>query len=40
MAALMKKIVYDNVNDNPAPTKDLNPKDYGVDVLPYYLPTS
>ena len=39
MSSLMKKIVYD-LNDNPAPTKDMNPKEYGVDVMPYYLPQS
>lgn len=39
MSSLLKKIVYD-LNDNPAPTKDFNPKDYGVDVMPYYLPQS
>ena len=39
MTSLMKKIVYD-LYDNPPQTKDLNPKTYGLDVMPYYLPTS
>ena len=40
MSTLVKKIVYDVNGDQPAPTKDLNPKDYGVDMLPYYIPQS
>jgi hypothetical protein len=36
---LMNKIVYDVTLDPPPQSKDLNPKDYGVDVLPYYVPT-
>jgi hypothetical protein len=39
MGSLMKKIVFD-LYDNPGPTKELNPKTYGLDVMPYYLPTS
>lgn len=39
MTSLMKKIVYD-LYDNPPLTKDLNPKAYDVDVMPYYLPAS
>lgn len=39
MSSLMKKIIYD-LYDNPAPTKDTNPKQFGVDVMPYYLPQS
>lgn len=35
----MKKIVYDAV-DSPALSKDLNPKDFGVDVLPHFVPES
>lgn len=35
----MNKIVYDVTLDPPAQSKDLNPKDYGIDVLPYYVPT-
>lgn len=33
----MKKIVYD-LYDTPAPTKDISPKDHGIDIMPYYLP--
>ena len=40
MSTLMKKIVYDVNGDQPVPSKDVNPKDHGVDVLPYYIPTS
>jgi hypothetical protein len=36
---LLNKIVYDI--KEPAPqTSDLDPKDYNVDILPYYLPKS
>lgn len=35
---LMNKIVYDVTLDPPAQSRDLSPKDYGVDVLPYYVP--
>ncbi len=34
----MNKIVYDLLD--PPLSKDLNPKDYGVDMLPWYVPTS
>ena len=34
----MNKIVYDLVD--PPLSKDLNPKDYAVDVLPWYVPSS
>lgn len=34
----MNKVVYD-VFDTPL-SKDMNPKDYGVDVLPFYVPQS
>lgn len=34
----MNKIVYDLLD--PPLSKDLNPKDYGVDVLPWYVPNS
>ena len=37
---LMNKIVYDVTMDPPPQTKDLDPKDYDLDVLPYYLPTN
>ena len=36
----MNKIVYDVTLDPPPQSKDLDPKEYGVDVLPYYVPTS
>lgn len=39
MGQLMKKIIYDT-NDIPPLTKDMNPKDYEVDVLPYFIPQS
>lgn len=39
MGQLMKKIIYDT-NDIPALSKDMNPKDYDVDVLPYFVPQS
>jgi hypothetical protein len=39
MSSLIKKIVYD-LNENPALTKDLNPKNYNIDIMPYYLPQS
>lgn len=39
MSSLMKKIVYD-LYECPAATKDMNPKDYGVDVMPLYMPQS
>lgn len=32
----MNKIVYDLLD--PPLSKDLNPKDHGVDVLPFYVP--
>ena len=35
----MNKIVYDT-QDTPPQTKDLDPKNYDVEVMPYYLPTS
>jgi hypothetical protein len=35
----MNKIVYD-LQDTPAQTKDLDPKTYDVEILPYYLPAS
>lgn len=34
----MNKVVYD-LQDQPL-SRDLNPKDYGVDVLPFYVPNS
>lgn len=34
----MNKIVYDVVD--PPLSKDLSPSDYGVDLLPFYVPTS
>jgi hypothetical protein len=34
----MNKIVYDIVD--VALSKDLNPREYGVDFLPFYVPTS
>ena len=37
--SLMNKIVYD-LQDTPAPTKDVDPKTHGVEIMPYYLPTS
>jgi cytosolic carboxypeptidase protein 2/3 len=37
--SLMNKIVYD-LQDSPAQTKDLDPKNYGLEILPYYLPSS
>jgi hypothetical protein len=37
ITSLLKKIAYDPY-ESPAPTKDINPKTYGVDVMPYYLP--
>jgi len=36
---LLNRIVYDSVDTSPF-TKDLEPKSYGLDVLPYYLPLS
>ena len=38
MNTLLNKVVYDQ-QDTP-PTKGIDPKQYGVDVLPYYLPSS
>ena len=35
----MNRIVYD-LQDTPAQTKDIDPKTYNVEILPYYLPTS
>jgi len=35
---LMNKVVYDLLD--PPLSKDLNPKDHGVDVLPFYVPQS
>jgi hypothetical protein len=37
--SLMNKIVYDMMEPSPY-TKDINPKDYDIDVLPYYIPNS
>jgi hypothetical protein len=37
MGTLAKTIVYD-LGDNPAQSKNMNPKDYDIDVLPYYIP--
>ena len=34
----MNKVVYDLLD--PPLSKDLNPKDNGVDVLPFYVPQS
>lgn len=34
----MNKVVYDLLD--PPLSKDLNPKDHGVDVLPFYVPQS
>ena len=38
MNTLLNKVVYDQ--QEPAPTRTQNPKNYDVDLLPYYLPTS
>jgi hypothetical protein len=38
MNTLLNKIVYDQ--QEPPPTRTLDPKTYGVDLMPYYLPTS
>lgn len=38
MNTLLNKVVYDQ--QEPAPTRTLSPKNYGVDILPYYLPSS
>lgn len=38
MNTLLNKIVYDQ--NEPAPTRLQDPKAHGVDLLPYYLPTS
>jgi len=38
MNTLLNKIVYDQ-QDQPI-TKSIDPKSHGVDILPYYLPTS
>ena len=38
MNTLLNKIVYDQ--QEPAPTRALDPKNYAVDLLPFYLPTS
>ena len=37
--SLINKIVFD-LQDTPALTKDIDPKAHGVEILPYYLPTS
>lgn len=34
---LLNRIVYDSVDPSPF-TKDVDPKSYGLDVMPYYLP--
>jgi hypothetical protein len=38
MNTLLNKIVYDQ--QEPPPTRNLNPKNYQVDALPFYLPAS
>ena len=38
MNTLLNKVVYDQ--QEPPPSRTLTPKTYGVDVLPYYIPTS
>ena len=38
MNTLLNKVVYDQ-QDTPQ-TKGTDPKQYGVDLLPYYLPSS
>jgi len=38
MNTLLNKVVYDQ--QEPAPTRTLSPKNYDVDLLPYYLPSS
>lgn len=38
MNTLLNKIVYDQ--QDPAPTKNLNPKNFDIDILPYYIPSS
>jgi hypothetical protein len=38
MNTLLNKIVYDQ--QDPPITKNIDPKIHGVDILPYYLPTS
>jgi hypothetical protein len=35
----MNRIVYDMMEPSPY-IKDINPKDYDIDVLPYYIPNS
>ena len=34
---LLNRIVYDSVDPSPF-TKDLDPKQFNLDVMPYYLP--
>ena len=34
---LLNRIVYDSVDPSPF-TKEADPKSYGIDVMPYYLP--
>ena len=36
---LLNRIVYDSVDPSPF-TKDIDPKQYNIDVMPYYIPQS